>query len=127
MVNQKQGLLETVDYLINYNVQVIPLTIIYVHTNFYILTIVILSHASKTFLHIVVKTGCLHQIHLVFYIRVVRDLKIFQLLLQYIDILMDCSIVWQLKFNIIKCNVLHLCQPHGYSEYLIDGTTTYII
>ena len=107
----------------------IPLTINYVHTNFYILTIVIWSHASKAFLHIVVKTGCLLQIHLVSYIRVVRDeLQNFQLLQQDTDNLMDCSIVWQLKFNIIKCNLElpHLCQPHGYGKYLIDGTTTCI-
>ena len=26
------------------------------------------------------------------------------------------------KFKISKCNWLHLGQPHGYGEYVIDGT-----
>jgi len=34
----------------------------------------------------------------------------------------EWSRLWQLKFNIGKCNLLHLGRPHEYGEYLIDGT-----
>ena len=45
-----------------------------------------------------------------------------QLLQHDIDSLVDWSIPWQLKFN-SKCKLLHLGQPYGYGEYLIDGNT----
>ena len=55
-----------------------------------------------------------------------RSPKFFQSLQQDIDNLMECSIVWQLKLDIINCNPLHLCQSHGYGGYPIDGTTSYM-
>lgn len=55
--------------------------------------------------------------------RVIRNPQDFQLLQHDIDNLVDWSRLWQLKFNISKCNVLHLGRPHGFGEYLIDGTT----
>ncbi|XP_065883935.1 uncharacterized protein [Dysidea avara] len=36
---------------------------------------------------------------------------------------MKLSPQWQLKFNISKCNWLHLGKPHGFGECVIDGTT----
>ena len=81
-----------------------------------------LSYVSKFILHTVINTGCLHQIYLISYIRVISDLQHIQLLQHDIDNLVHLSILWQLKFNISICNLLHLGQPHGYDEYLIDGT-----
>jgi len=54
--------------------------------------------------------------------RVIRNQQDFQLLQHDIDNLVEWSRLWQLKFNIGKCNLLHLGQPHEYGEYLIDGT-----
>ena len=40
-----------------------------------------------------------------------------------VNMLFASSKKWLLKFNISKCNWLHLGPPNGYSEYLINGTT----
>jgi len=51
-------------------------------------------------------------------------LKIFiSLIQQDINALSEWAKKWQLKFNISKCNWLHLGQPHRFGEYTINGTT----
>jgi len=54
--------------------------------------------------------------------RVIRNQQDFQLLQHDIDNLVEWSRLWQLKFNIGKCNLLHLGWPHECGEYFIDGT-----
>ena len=38
-----------------------------------------------------------------------------------IDKLLVWSNMWQLKFNIAKCTLLHLGKPHSYGDYKLDG------
>ena len=57
----------------------------------------------------------------------IRTVDDFCQLQQDINLLFAWSKKWQLKFNISKCNWLHLGKPHGFGEYVIDGTTSYYI
>ena len=40
---------------------------------------------------------------------------------QDIDNLFTWSVKWQLKFNILKCFILHLGPDHSYGDYYLDG------
>ena len=55
--------------------------------------------------------------------RTIRTVDDFCQLQQDINWLFAWSKKWQLKFNIGKCNWLHLGKPHGFGEYVIDDTT----
>ena len=39
-----------------------------------------------------------------------------------IDKLVAWCKLWQLSFNVSKCNLLHLGPPHAFGEYTIDGS-----
>ena len=39
-----------------------------------------------------------------------------------IDKLVAWCKLWQLSFNVSKCNLLHLGPPHAFDEYTIDGS-----
>ena len=45
----------------------------------------------------------------------------FQQLQADINSFVDWSIKWQLRFNVSKCNLLHLRPLHSYGEYNING------
>ena len=45
----------------------------------------------------------------------------FQQLQVDINSFVDWSIKWQLRFNVSKCNLLHLVPLHSYGEYNING------
>jgi len=49
--------------------------------------------------------------------RTVRNCEDFHQLQQGINALSEWAKKWQLKFNISKCNWLHLGQPHRFGEY----------
>ena len=56
--------------------------------------------------------------------RTIKTIDDFHRLQQDIlNVLSEWTKKWQLKFNISKCNWLHLGQPHRFGEYTIDGTT----
>ena len=55
--------------------------------------------------------------------RTIKSIDDFLQLQQDINILSEWAKKWQLKFNISKCNWLHLEQPHRFGEYTIYGTT----
>ena len=55
-------------------------------------------------------------------LKAIRTVDNFYRLQQDINVLFAWSKKWQLKFNISKCNWLHLGKPHGFGEYEIDGT-----
>ena len=78
------------------------------------------SQVSKVNLHTVINTGCLHQIDCITLSILYQDNQDFKPLQCHIDNLVDWSRLWQ--YYMSKCNLLHLGQPHGYGEYLIDGT-----
>ena len=40
---------------------------------------------------------------------------------QDINNLFTWSVKWQLKFNILKCFILHLGPDHSYGDYYLDG------
>ena len=44
-----------------------------------------------------------------------------------INSFIDWSIKWQLRFNVSKCNLLHLRPLHSYGEYNINGVVNCII
>ena len=56
--------------------------------------------------------------------RTIRSVEDFYQLQRDVNniMLLAWSKKWQLKFNIIKHNWLHLDPPHGFGEYLINGT-----
>lgn len=54
--------------------------------------------------------------------RTIKTIDDYLQLQHDIDILFAWSEKWQLKFNISKCNLLHLGHPHGLGDYTIDGT-----
>ena len=60
--------------------------------------------------------------------RTIRSVEDFYQLQRDVNMLFAWFKKWQLKFNISKCNRLYLGPSHGFSEYLIDGTTiSYIL
>ena len=56
--------------------------------------------------------------------RSVKSLNDFQQLQLDIDRLVAWSKLWQLNFNVCKCNLLHFGPPHNYGNYHIDGSVT---
>ena len=53
--------------------------------------------------------------------RAISGAADFQQLQADINSFVDWSIKWQLRFNVSKCNLLHLRPLHSYGEYNING------
>ena len=54
-------------------------------------------------------------------LRAIDGVADFQQLQADINSFVDWSIKWQLRFNVSKCNLLHLGPLHSYEEYNING------
>ena len=54
--------------------------------------------------------------------RTIKSFNDFVQLQQDINSLAEWASKWQLKFNVSKCNWLHLGRQHGFGEYTIGGT-----
>ena len=52
----------------------------------------------------------------------IKSFNDFVQLQQDINSLAEWASKWQLKFNVSKCNWLHLGRQHGFGEYTIGGT-----
>jgi len=54
--------------------------------------------------------------------RTIKSFNDFTQFQQDINLLAEWASKWQLKFNVSKCNWLHLGRQHGFGEYTIGGT-----
>ena len=58
--------------------------------------------------------------------RAIKTTQDFHCLQSDIDKLVAWCKLWQLNFNVSKCNLLHLGPPHTFGEYTINGSIKWI-